>query len=391
VVPLGFTELASAHQTLRSWLTGHAYELWWTHGADHARGGFHERLRQDATPTDEPRRGRLHPRQMFAYARAAELGWAGNAARAVEHALDFFLRHYRRSDGLFRTCVAPDGAPRNDTPVLYDQAFALLGFASAYAALRQSRVRALAHELHDTLHAQLAHPAAGFEESVPRVLPLTANSHMHLLEASLAWRELDEDPRWGRLAAHIVELALERFIDPGSGVLHEFFDADWRPMTGAHGRIIEPGHQFEWAGLLIRHTGQHAHSRITQAALRLLEIGESRGVDRNRRVAVDALADESAAAGGQARLWPQTERIKAACIAAELTGHASACRVALEATHTLARYLDTPMPGLWRDRMSESGTFLDEPAPASSLYHLVGAVAELERFVRNDAWHKTNK
>jgi mannose-6-phosphate isomerase len=59
-------DLASANQALLTWLATRAYELWWTCGADQARGDFHERLHLDATPTDEPRRARLHPRQVFA-------------------------------------------------------------------------------------------------------------------------------------------------------------------------------------------------------------------------------------------------------------------------------------------------------------------------------------
>jgi mannose/cellobiose epimerase-like protein (N-acyl-D-glucosamine 2-epimerase family) len=104
-------QLAAAHVALRHWLVGHAYDLWWLRGADRDRGGFHVRLRQDATPTGEPRRARLHPRQVYAYSRAARLGWPGPAAAAVTHGIEFFLAHYARPDGLFRSLVTPDGAP----------------------------------------------------------------------------------------------------------------------------------------------------------------------------------------------------------------------------------------------------------------------------------------
>lgn len=391
MVKIGVSELASVHQALQTWLLEHAYDLWWTRGADHARGGFHERLRLDATPTDEPRRARLHPRQMFAYGRAAELGWSGPAAVAVAHALRFFLSHYRRADGLFRTCVTPDGEPLDERAVLYDQAFALLGLAAAFATLGDDWHRSAAHELHDTLRARLAHPIAGFEESSPPVVPLTANSHMHLLEASLAWQEVDEDPCWRALAAQLVELALTRLIDPRSGALRELFTPDWQPVTGEQGEIIEPGHHFEWASLLLQYAVRNQDPRPVRAALRLIEIGETRGVDPARGVAVDAVTEKASAPGAQARLWPQTERLRAACIAAEVTGHEWYLRPALEATRTLLRYLDTPVRGLWRDRMSPRGSFLEEPAPASSFYHVVGAAAALARLVRIRPWLKTNK
>jgi mannose/cellobiose epimerase-like protein (N-acyl-D-glucosamine 2-epimerase family) len=43
----------------------------------------------------------------------------------------------------------------------------------------------------------------------------------------------------------------------------------------------------------------------------------------------------------------------------------------------LQLYLETPIAGLWWDRMEPSGRFVDEPAPASSLYHIACAIAVL--------------
>ena len=50
---------------------------------------------------------------------------------------------------------------------------------------------------------------------------------------------------------------------------------------------------------------------------------------------------------------------------------------ALTAARGLARYLETPKRGAWRDRLLADGSFVDEPAPATSLYHLVVAILEL--------------
>ena len=54
-----------------------------------------------------------------------------------------------------------------------------------------------------------------------------------------------------RYRTNLRMLALTRFIDPETGVLREFFDADWRAPGGEDG-LVEPGHQFEWAWLLQR-------------------------------------------------------------------------------------------------------------------------------------------
>ncbi len=371
--------LVASYGALRAWLIEAAFDLWWLRGADHAVGGFHERLNVDATPTAEPRRARLHPRQAFAYSLAAKLGWRGPSEQAVAHAMAFFLSHYRRADGFFRATVAASGSSVDDGCVLYDQAFALLGFAAAHRVLGGDGYRQLAMELQSGVRSRLANSSGGFRESVRGARPLSSNSHMHLLEASLAWIQIDDTGPWRALAAELVELALSRCIDDRSGALPELFDYSWQPYPAEAGQVVEPGHQFEWAWLLLRAHRYFADARITPAALRLIEVGETYGVDKVRDVAVNQLRHDLRVLDTNARLWPQTERLRAACAVAEASGDGSFLEVVANAANSLTAYLDTPVRGLWRDLMDGDGSFRHEPSPASSLYHIVGAIAELDR------------
>jgi mannose-6-phosphate isomerase len=83
-----------------------------------------------------------------------------------------------------------------------------------------------------------------------------------------------------------------------------------------------------------------------------------------------------------ARLWPQTERLKAAALAARITGEARYWSIANEAAETLWRYLQTPVRGCWYDRLMPYGRFIEDPSPASSFYHIVGAISELTAAVQ---------
>ena len=49
---------------------------------------------------------------------------------------------------------------------------------------------------------------------------------------------------------------------------------------------------------------------------------------------------------------------------------------------SLWTYLETPTPGLWRDRALAFGGFIEEPARASSFYHVIGAIQALTRHQR---------
>jgi mannose-6-phosphate isomerase len=375
------------HGQLSGWLCDAAYPLWATRGVDPA-GGFHERLAQNGEPLAEPRRSRVNPRQAYCFAMAPSLGWRGDAARLVKHGLDYWYARYRRPDGLFRTLVGADGSMLDDRALLYDQAFGLLALnvaATVAVGHERGERERQSLELHDLVLKHLKRQGAGFESGVPPSLPLQSNPHMHLFEAALAGCEVcSESSLWQPLADEIARLALEKFIDPGSGALREFFDAEWRPAQGMQGRIVEPGHQFEWAWLLLRWAGgrQDAlHQRARSAALRLIEVGEQHGV-RNG-LAINSLLDDFSPHDAGARLWPQTERLKAAALAARCTGENRFQEIAANAADGLMRYLDCPMPGLWRDRIDAQGQVVDEPAPASSFYHLVAAVAEISALARH--------
>jgi mannose-6-phosphate isomerase len=377
-----FARLVRLRDELKAWALDHAFPVWWEVGADKVQGGFFEKITLDGTPVEAPRRARVQPRQIYSYAVAGLLGWDGPWKRALEHGLDFYLGKYRRPDGFMRTLVASDGSPLDDKVDLYDQAFGLFGLAMASSVLPgRADLPALAIDLREALYATLKHPVAGFEESNPRTLPLLSNPHMHLFEASLAWVEAGGDDQWRAMADEIAELALGKFIDPKSGGLREYYDGDWNPAPGVQGRIVEPGHQFEWGWLLLRWGKLAGRDDATAAALRMIAIGDGPGVDPARGVAIFSLLDDMSVHDDVARLWAQTERIKAGVLAALTTGDDRWWTTAAEGAEGLIKYFDVPVKGLWRDKLQADGTFVEEAAPASSFYHIVCAILELDRAV----------
>jgi mannose-6-phosphate isomerase len=371
---------ASSLAGLKDWAAEVAYPLWWSKGADHEKGGFHEKLAMDGTPVVLPKRARVQPRQIYAFSQSQKLGWAGDMKAAVRHGVDFYLGHYFKPDGLVRALVAPDGKSLDETTAFYDQSFALFGLHSAQEALGVS-YREPARKLLAQWTATHRHPVIGFEEAAPRIEPLCSNPHMHLFEACLAWLGSDPDGPWRKQADEIADLALGYFIDSRSGALREFFDSNWQPVSGERGRIVEPGHQFEWAWLLMRWGKLAGEEKAIKAALRLIEIAETFGTD-DRGVAFNSLLDDLTPHDRKARLWPQTERLKAHCLAAEITGKQAHWDKAVEAASGLEKYFATPIPGLWRDILLPDGTFIEEPAPASSFYHIICAIAEYDRAVK---------
>jgi mannose-6-phosphate isomerase len=365
----------------RSWLFDTALPLWLDRGADHRLGGWFDKLAQDGSPLPGNKRLRVQARQTFVCAEAGRLGWAGPWEAGVRLGIDFMLAHFRRDDGLFRTTVDAAGAPVSDAVDLYDQAFVIFALAAAYTALGQpAALHTEAERLLARLGAHLAHPVIGFEEANPRVLPLRSNPHMHLLEAMLAWIDAGGGDRFEATARMIVQLALDRLIDPATGAVGEYYDGDWR-FAADQGQLREPGHQFEWAYLLdacaVRLGGDHG-----AAVSRLVTFGNRFGVIDGRAIfAVDAAGRVIDA---RARLWAQTERLRTMTVLAMAPGvsRSDAEReddllAASESIATLRRFMAVPVAGLWSDWLDEAGHPGTDPVPASSLYHIVTGLVPL--------------
>lgn len=366
--------LGEGARRFADWLRLRALPLWATVGLKEG-WGFAETLSLDGRALEGFSRSLVQARQVFVYAQASRLGWAGPWKRAVDAGFSALEARFTRPDGDLRASTAADGAPLNEATRLYDQAFLMLALATAKAAGHgQGDLEARAVAVRDRIVAG-ALPQGGFMEAGAQ--PYQANAQMHLLEASMAWEAESADPAWTALSDRIVALAITRFIDSGTGMLREFFDADWSPAAGDDGRLVEPGHQFEWAWLLTRYALARDREDVAATARRLYAVGRM-GVAERSGIAQDALNDDGSIRSARARLWPQTEWLKAALILADQARDGE--RVALiedaeAALRALSTYL-TP-DGLWRDKRLPDGSFVDEAAPASSFYHIMAAFDQL--------------
>jgi mannose-1-phosphate guanylyltransferase/mannose-6-phosphate isomerase len=356
--------LAEITQRLQLWLHSQALPLWQAIGVDHQQGGFHEALDARAQPVSAIRRARVQARQAYVYARAGARGWPGPWRETAQAGVSYLETYFRRSDGQFRTLVHATGVTLDDEAMLYDQAFALL----AWSALGQEE------ESLRLLDALEHHRTAlgGFRETGAE--PYLANPQMHLFEAALAWVEVGGGLRWQALADQLGSMALSHLIDPIGGFLREVFDEDWRPAVGPLGAQVEPGHQFEWAFLLSRWSKLGGPPDAAGMARRLYEAG-LKGIDPVRGVAVNAMTADLEISEPCARLWPQTEWLRAAV-------EFDRPQDALRAAKALSAYLDMPVKGLWRDKLNADGSWVDEPSPASSLYHITGAIDALAAYRR---------
>ena len=371
------TRAAMAHD----WLTRIALPHWWIHGFDRDAGLFHEKLYLNGTPVAGlPRRTRVQARQTFVYATAMRVDPAGPWAEATRAGVSALLTRSIHSRGGTVFLLDPQGEALDTRRDLYDLAFVVFALAHAAAALSEKdELIGAATELIHWLETNWTHPNGGFREGeIMPSPPRRQNPHMHLFEALLALYAATGDAAFLVRANRIATLLATRLFNPDAGALPEYFDDAWHPALGEEGEIVEPGHLFEWSWLLhqLALAGGDDHRSIAE---RLRVHAEAYGVDPATGVTLDEVYLNGLPRIRTSRLWPQTERMKANLARYEQTRDPDAAAAVSSAFDMLQTYLQTPAPGLWRDRRLPDGAFVDEPAPASSFYHIVLAYAELKR------------
>jgi mannose/cellobiose epimerase-like protein (N-acyl-D-glucosamine 2-epimerase family) len=357
---------------LRRHLHEELLPFWYERGADRERGGFFNRLLAGSlAPAPDPmKRLLVQARMTWAFAHAARLGGPPLCLEAARHGYAFLTERYRdREHGGWYLTTTPEGTPLDRRKDLYAHAFVLLALAGFARATGESAPLALANQTMDLLEARLADPEHGgfFDEGdeswAPRREPRRQNPHMHLLEACLALDATGDGPRWCEAAGRILGLFERRFLDRATGTLGEHFARDWSPAKGDAG-LVEPGHHYEWAWLLV------ALGRLGEAEA-LFAFAERHGVAPDRAV-LDEVDRQGRAVRTTRRLWPQLERVQA--LAA--LGRRAELEAALD--RTFARYL-APDPRVWREHLDAEGRDVVDFHPATSVYHIVAALSDAIR------------
>lgn len=360
----------------RSWLLDVAAPRWAVCGRTKT-GLFAERITLAGEPDATYFRTFVQARHIFSFGAIGRMGWKGPWRELIEQTMKVVLSRAKRDDGFFVHRLDENAEPLDLRADLYDQAFVLLALATAGGALGRDDWFDEAELLLDRIEDRWRHEAGGFTEgeivdpSIRR-----QNPHMHLFEAFLALYEASSRPRFREAASGIATLARNHFIDTKSGALLEYFSDSLKPAPGIQGQIAEPGHCLEWAWLFERLAalGQPGANEASDA---LVGFARAHGICARRGVAINELLSDGTVHDAAARLWPQTERLKAAVSRFRRLGSSEEAEEAASAAAGLQQYFQVPSSGLWRDKMREDGSWIEELAPGSSLYHISCAYSEL--------------
>ena len=352
--------------------------------ADAAQGGFFEQL-DPATHAPVPLGGKrlmVQCRQLYVLAHAALLG-DSSGREAAGRGYEFLVRSYRdRAHGGWYFRATDAGEPMDRGKDLYGHAFVLFALAYLHRAFAAPDALALASATYDEIAANMAAPGGGFWDRAdaawqPDRAIRRQNPHMHLLEGLLALHEATGDSWWLTEADRLVRLFLDRFYDPTTGTLGEYFDADWRPDAGK-GNIVEAGHHFEWVWLLHRYRAAGGTAPVAEPSARLFAFADAYGYDPD----YGGIHDQTDRAGAPLlttrRIWPVTEAIKAHAARIEAGQSVPEGQPDRLIAHLFRDFLRPERQG-WIETMTREGTPRQTTLPGSTPYHLFLAAAEASR------------
>jgi mannose/cellobiose epimerase-like protein (N-acyl-D-glucosamine 2-epimerase family) len=376
-----FPRLQQAVTPLLAWTRDVALPFWGTVGVDHEHGGFHERLDLAGKPVlDVPKRLMVQGRQLFVYCSAALLGWYPGGRELADRCADYMLGKFYRADGKpgWIHSLAPDGSIANPTRDGYAHAFALLGLSWYFRLTGDPQVIPVIDATITYLDDAFAAKSGGYLDAVPPPDAIRRqNPHMHLFEAFIALSQAVGGEPYLSHATAMFELFASRFFQPSSGALCEYMSGELAPLPDTKGRICEPGHHYEWIWLLRQY--QRLSGRdVTSYCTALYRHADAHGWDKAGFI-IDELDFSGNVMANSRRSWPHTEGAKANIV----EGEAGRAGCDEKAAQCLARLTDTflahPIPAGWIDRVSADGAPIVDFMPASTLYHVFGAVSEAHR------------
>jgi len=366
-------------KVLKALITERSLPLWAGEGWDPTTGGFVEKLDfEGRADRAAPRRVRVQARQIYCFAKAADLGWYPQGREIAIKGLEYLLAKAKEPDGRpgFVHLLNPDGSVRDSLRDAYDQAFVLLALSTVYKLSRDAQVRVEVDSLMAFIDRDLRSPHDGFVEGIPPTLPRRQNPQMHLFEAMITSFEATEDPIFRNCAGQLFDLFVANLYDPQLQVLGEYFGDDWsriEPVT------VEPGHQAEWVWLL------KGFERITNCPTARYRTELLASALRYRDDVTGCLFDEGDPRGNVKRFtrrcWPQTEIVKAWLAQAEAGEHGTVEEARNALVRLYHRYLRHPVPGGWYDQFDRDNRSLVDSIPASTFYHILCAIAEADRVI----------
>ena len=359
------------------------------------RGGFFQHFRDDGSIYDADTRHLVSStRFVFNYAMAARVRGESRYLEWAQHGLDYLDSHHRMPQGGYAWLISQDQV-LDDTCHAYGLAFVMVAGATALLAGLPDGRRHL-ETAWDELEAHFWEPehglyadeaTAGFAQVAPY---RGQNANMHSCEAMLWAYEATQETRYLDRAEQLARAITQRQAALAGGLIWEHYHRDWSidwdynredPKHLFRPWGFQPGHQTEWAKLLLILNRHRPDPLWVETARQLFDRACETSWDHQHGGLAYGFDPQGQICDGDKYFWVQAESFAAAWLLYKATGEAQY----LDWYQRIWDYSWTHMidhqHGAWfRIRNPDNSPMDDLKSPAGKTdYHTMGACYEVLR------------
>ncbi|WP_267226846.1 AGE family epimerase/isomerase [Dyella silvae] len=366
-------------------------------------GGFFHYYKDDGTIYDRSHRHLVSStRFVFNYAMAAIEFGNPEYLEATRHGLRYLREVHRNPATGGYAWTLRDGQPEDRTNHAYGVAFVLL----AYATARKAGIReadAWMDETWNLLEQRYWDAGAGlYRDEADAHWHFSdyrgQNANMHMCEAMLAAYQASDEPRYLERALMLADHMTRRQAAKANGLVWEHYDAQWNVDWNYHLDDpkhlfrpwgFQPGHQTEWAKLLLimepllLERGRE-ENWLVPTAMHLFDTALARAWDKEHGGICYGFAPDGTVCDDDKYFWVQAESLAAAALLHARTGLAvyDAWYEKLWA-YAWTYFVDHRYGAWYRILTRDNRKVDDEKSPAGKTdYHTMGACYEVMALVR---------
>ncbi len=382
----------------------HTMAFYHPHAIDPA-GGFFHYYKDDGTIYDRSHRHLVSStRFVFTYAMAAREFDDKRAEYldAARHGLRYLREVHRDAASGGYTWTIRDGKPEDRTYHAYGVAFVLLAYSTALKA-GLTEVRPWMDETWELLEKRYWDADFGlYRDEADEHWNFSGyrgqNANMHMCEAMLAAYQASDEPRYLERALTLADNMTRRQAAKAEGLVWEHYDVDWNidwkynldnPKHLFRPWGFQPGHQTEWAKLLLileplLLERNREEKWLVPTAQHLFDTALYRAWDKEYGGIAYGFAPDGSVCDDDKYFWVQAESLAAAALLHARTGEAKYDEWYQKLwAYSWEHFVDHKYGAWFRILTRDNRKYDDEKSPAGKVdYHTMGACYEVMELIR---------
>jgi mannobiose 2-epimerase len=363
--------LEKLRMEVKSDLTENLLPFWSTTMVDEINGGFYGRVDYaNKVYPDEDKGGILNARILWTFSSAYRILGDTSYLHIARRAKEYIMSHFidKKYGGAYRT-VTSKGDPADTRKQVYTQTFFIYGLAEYYRATGDTEALKTARDIFELFEKYaLDTEQNGYFEVFSRDWQRshdlligessekdekTMNTHLHIMEAYTELYRVWPDDRVGARLRNLVDLFLDKIVDPNTSHLICFTDRGWNRAsdTDSYGHDIESSWLLTEAASFL---GDPAlMSRIKDVSLNIVRAA-SEGLQPDGSM----IYEKNSTTGrinSERSWWVQAETVTGFLNAYELTGNMDYLDTSLDCWKYIKSHMIDYEHGGWFSSVNDSG------------------------------------